>query len=153
MQQIKNRIPEFPLEMMRLQRMTYHIQKNLRDAINAALKEYDLHEGSYIVLAALYGSENETSTASTLGQACHEKPANLTRVCNELEARGLITRGAGQNDRRSVMISLSKKGRTLSETALPAAWKSSVRIYDGFTAAEIKQLKAMSVRQLHNIAG
>jgi MarR family transcriptional repressor of emrRAB len=153
MQKIKDRIPEFPLEMMQLQRMTYHIQKNVRDAINAALKEYDLHDGSYIVLAVLYGSENETSTASTLGQACHEKPANLTRVCNELETRGLITRGTRPDDRRSVMISLSKKGRKLIETALPAAWESTVRIYDGFTASEMKQLEALSMRQLQNIAG
>ena len=98
MQQIKHRMPEFPLEMMRLMRMTYHIQKGMRDVTNAALKPYDLHEGSYIVLAVLYGSEDETSTASALGQACHEKPANLTRVCNDLAARGLITRGSRPGD-------------------------------------------------------
>ncbi|MDB5991106.1 MAG: MarR family transcriptional regulator [Herbaspirillum sp.] len=152
MQQIKQRIPDFPLEMMRLMRMTYHIQKSMRDVTNAVLKEHDLHDGSYIVLAVLYGSEDETSTASTLGQACHEKPANLTRVCNDLAARGLITRGARPGDRRSVMISLTKKGRDLIKTVLPAVWQSTVRTYDGFSAAEMKQLEAMSVRQLRNMA-
>ena len=153
MQQIKHRIPDFPLEKMRLMRMTYHIQKNIRDVTNAVLKEHDLHDGSYIVLAVLYGSEEETSTASTLGQACHEKPANLTRVCNDLAARGLITRGSRPGDRRSVMISLTKKGRALIEKVLPVVWQSTGRIYDGFAAAEMKQLEAMSIRQLRNIAG
>jgi MarR family transcriptional repressor of emrRAB len=152
MKQIKQRMPDFPLEMMRLLRMTYHIQKNMRDLTNAALKEYDLHDGSYIVLAVLYGSEDETSTATALAQACHEKPANLTRVCNELEARGLITRGAWPGDRRSVMIKLTDKGRELTEVSLPSAWNKTMHAYDGFSAAELKQLEAMYVRQLRNIA-
>jgi MarR family transcriptional repressor of emrRAB len=152
MQQIKQRMPEFPHEKMRLLRMTYQIQKNMRDKINAALKVHDLHDGNYIILAVLFGSDNETSTASALGIACHEKPANLTRVCNELEARGLIVRGARPGDRRSVMISLTDKGRELIQKALPAAWESTVPAYDGFTAAELEQLKTMSVRQLRNIA-
>jgi MarR family transcriptional repressor of emrRAB len=152
MQQIKHRIPEFPLEMMRLMRMTYHIQKTMRDMTNAALKVHDLHDGSYIILAVLFGSDNETSTASALGIASHEKPANLTRVCNELEARGLIARGARPGDRRSVMISLTDKGRDLIREALPAVWESTAPMYDGFTATELEQLKAMSVRQLRNIA-
>jgi MarR family transcriptional repressor of emrRAB len=152
MQQIKQRIPEFPLEKMRLLRMTYQIQKSMRDRINAALKEHDLHDGSYIILAVLLGSENETSTASALGTACHEKPANLTRVCNELAARDLIARGARPGDRRSVMISLTEKGRDLIQRALPAVWESTEPTYNGFTATELEQLKALSVRQLRNIA-
>jgi MarR family transcriptional repressor of emrRAB len=151
MKQIKHRIPEFPLEMMRLLRMTYHIQKNMRDLTNAALKGHDLHDGSYIVLAVLYGSEDETSTASALGQACHEKPANLTRVCNELEARGLITRGARPGDRRSVMITLTDAGRELIEASLPSVWNRTVGTYDGFSDTELQQLESMYVRQLRNI--
>jgi MarR family transcriptional repressor of emrRAB len=151
MQQIKTRMPDFPLEMMRLLRMTYHIQKNMRDATNAALKEHDLHDGSYIVLAVLYGSEDETSTASVLGKACHEKPANLTRVCNDLETRGLITRGTRPGDRRSVTITLTDAGRTLIKTSLPDVWNKMAHTYDGFSAAELKQLEAMYVRQLRNI--
>lgn len=152
MKQIKNRIPDFPLEPMRLMRMTNNIQKHMRDLTNAALKEHDLNDVSYIVLAVLYGSPEETSTASALGQACHEKPANLTRVCNELEARGLITRGARPGDRRSVMITLTDKGRELTEAVLPLVWNKTMHTYDGFDAAELEQLEAMYLRQLRNLA-
>jgi MarR family transcriptional repressor of emrRAB len=153
MQQLKRRIPEFPLEPMRLMRLTHHIQKTMRDVSNAALKDHHLHDGNYIVLSVLYGSEDETSTASALGLACHEKPANLTRVCNELEARGLITRGARPGDRRSVMISLTEEGRELIETALPLVWNSTMCAYDGFSADELQQLQDMLVRQLRNLKG
>src|SRR5471032_1540950 len=89
----RTRIPEFLEDLMRVMRMTFHIQKRMKDLSNAALRKYDLVDASYMVLAVLYGSDDETSTASTLGEACMEKPANLTRVCNDLESQGLISRG------------------------------------------------------------
>jgi MarR family transcriptional repressor of emrRAB len=151
LQKIKARIPEFPVEMMRVVRMTYHIQKNMRDITNAVLKEHDLTDVGYTVLGVLYGSEEESSTASALGQACNEKPANLTRVCNELEARELITRCTRQGDRRSVIISLTEKGRKLIESVLPVVWESLTHAYDGFTNEELKQLEDMYIRQLRNL--
>ena len=108
---IHTRIPEFPEDLVRLLRMTYHVQKRMKDLANSVLRKYDLVDASYMVLAVLYGSENETSTASNLGEACMEKPANLTRVCNDLEAQGLITRGNRPGDRRCVMITLTEAGR------------------------------------------
>jgi MarR family transcriptional repressor of emrRAB len=127
---IHGRIPEFPEELMRLLRMTYHIQKRMK---------------------VLYGSDNETSTASTLGEACMEKPANLTRVCNDLEAQGLITRGNRPGDRRCVMISLTDAGRALAEKVLPEVWSTTTRAYDGYSAEEVKLLESLLKRQLDNL--
>jgi MarR family transcriptional repressor of emrRAB len=147
---IHARMPDFPEDQMRLMRMTYHIQKRMKDLTNAALRPYDLVDASYMVLAVLYGSEDETSTATTLGVACMEKPANLTRVCNDLEEQGLIVRGNRPGDRRCVMISLTDAGRDLIARAMPEVWKSTTRAYDGYSADEIKQLEALFSRQLDN---
>ena len=136
---------------MRLLRMTYHIQKGMKDLTNAALKKHDLVDASYMVLAVLYGTDDETSNACTLGMACHEKPANLTRVCNDLETRGLIHRGTRPGDRRSVMISLTDEGRALAEKVLPEVWATTTRAYDGYSADEVKQLEALLKRQLDNL--
>lgn len=147
---IHSRMPEFPEDLMRLMRMTYHIQKRMKDLSNAALRKYDLVDASYMVLAVLYGSENETSTATTLGEACMEKPANLTRVCNDLEAQGLIARGNRPGDRRCVMITLTDAGRKLIEQVLPEVWGATTRAYDGYNAEDIKQLEGLFKRQLDN---
>jgi MarR family transcriptional repressor of emrRAB len=136
--------------MMRLMRMTYHVQKRMKDLTNAALRKYDLVDASYMVLAVLYGSENETSTASTLGEACMEKPANLTRVCNDLETQGLISRGNRPGDRRCVMISLTDSGRKLIEQVLPEVWSRTTRAYDGYSAEDRKHLEQLFKRQLDN---
>ena len=147
---IHSRMPDFPEDLMRLLRMTYHIQKRMKDLSNAALRKYDLVDASYMVLAVLYGSDNETSTATTLGEACMEKPANLTRVCNDLEAQGLIARGNRPGDRRCVMITLTDAGRKLVEQVLPEVWGATTRAYEGYTAEDIKQLEGLFKRQLDN---
>lgn len=151
LQNIRTRMPAFPLELVRLIRMTYHVQKGIKDLTNAALKKYDLVDASYMVLAVLYGTDNESSNACTLGMACHEKPANLTRVCNDLEERGLIHRGTRPGDRRSVMISLSDKGRALVEEILPQVCERTTQAYDGFSTEEIQQLEHLLARQLRNL--
>jgi MarR family transcriptional repressor of emrRAB len=151
LQKVSARIAGFPVEQMRLMRMTYHIQKNMRDLTNAALKPYDLVDASYIVLAVLYGCDDETASASALGQACHEKPANLTRVCNDLETRGLIQRGTRAGDRRAVMISLTDAGRALIVKVLPLVCNNTVQIYEGITSADLGALEALFARQLSNL--
>ena len=151
LQTISTRMPGFPLELMRLLRMTYNIQKGMKDLTNAALKKHDLVDASYMVLAVLYGTEGETSNACTLGLASHEKPANLTRVCNDLESRGLIHRGTRPGDRRSVMISLTDKGRALIEKALPDVYKETSLLYADFTAEELQVLDKLYLRQLRNL--
>ena len=148
---IHARIPEFPEESMRLVRMTYHIQKRMKDLSNAALRKHDLVDASYMVLAVLYGSENETSTASNLGEACMEKPANLTRVCNDLEAQGLITRGNRPGDRRCVMITLTEAGRNLIEQVMPEVWTRTTRAYEGYNSDDIKVQEQLFKRQLANL--
>ena len=148
---IRSRIPAFPEDLMRLMRMTYHVQKRMKDLSNAVLRKYDLVDASYMVLAVLYGSENETSTASTLGEACMEKPANLTRVCNDLESQGLVTRGNRPGDRRCVMISLTDAGRQLIEQVMPEVWERTTRAYDGFSAEDIRQQEQLFQRQLGNL--
>ena len=148
---IHTRIPEFPEDLVRLLRMTYHVQKRMKDLANSVLRKYDLVDASYMVLAVLYGSENETSTASNLGEACMEKPANLTRVCNDLEAQGLITRGNRPGDRRCVMITLTDAGRNLIELVMPEVWTRTTRAYEGYNGDDIRVQEQLFKRQLANL--
>ncbi|KQV45466.1 MULTISPECIES: MarR family winged helix-turn-helix transcriptional regulator [unclassified Duganella] len=148
---IHTRIPEFPEDLVRLLRMTYHVQKRMKDLANSVLRKYDLVDASYMVLAVLYGSESETSTASNLGEACMEKPANLTRVCNDLEAQGLITRGNRPGDRRCVMITLTDAGRNLIEQVMPEVWTRTTRAYDGYNGDDIRVQEQLFKRQLANL--
>jgi MarR family transcriptional regulator, negative regulator of the multidrug operon emrRAB len=151
LRRVQARIPGFPFEKMLLVRMAYHLQKNLRDRSNAALRKYELGDTHYMVLAILYGSVDETSTATELSEACNEKPANLTRVCDELAAKSLIRRNPKPGDRRAVMISLSEQGRALIERILPEVSADATAVYADFTPDELAQLASLTARVLSKL--
>jgi MarR family transcriptional repressor of emrRAB len=153
LRRVQARLPGFPFDEMLLVRMAYHLQKALRDRSNAALRKYELGDTHYHVLAILYGSLDETSTASELSEACNEKPANLTRVCDELAAKELVKRSPKPGDRRAVMISLSEQGRALVERILPEVSADITSVYADFTPAELAQLTALTARVLRNLDG
>lgn len=151
LRRIEARVPGYPFDQMRLGRMAYHLQKILRDRTNSVLKQYALSDTSYTVLVILYGSVDETSTASALAEACHEKPANTTRVCDELAARGLIERGQKPGDRRAVMISLSEQGRALIRQALPDVSRHFSEAFGVLAAGELQQMTDLYARVLDKL--
>lgn len=153
LRRVKARMPDFAVDAMRLVRMTNHLQKTFRDRTNGLLKKFDLADPSYTVLAILYGSVDESASASELSETCHEKPANLTRVCDELVARGLIERRPKPGDRRSVMISLSDAGRALIEQVIPQVSNMVGEATAGFTTEELRQLSSLYARLLASLNG
>lgn len=148
---VKARMPGFPVDAMRLVRMTNHLHKTIRDRTNALLKKHDLSDSSYTVLAILYGSVDESASASELSEACHEKPANLTRVCDELVARGLIERRPKPGDRRAVVLTLSERGRALAEQAIPQVSNMVAEACGDFEPGELQQLSRLYARLLANL--
>ena len=153
LRRIEARAPGFPVDAMLLVRMTHHLQKILRDKSNAALKPHALGDTHYHVLAILYGSADETSTATDLSEACNEKPANLTRVCDELAAKGLIERRPKPGDRRAVIIALTDAGRSLIARILPEVSREVTSVYGGLTPAELEQLANLTRRVLRTLDG
>ena len=145
------RIQEYPQQLITLSRLAYHIQKRTQDQINAALKQYGLTTVSHTVLMVLYGSEDETQRASDLGEACSEKPANMTRICNELAEKGWIQRRNSDEDRRSVIISLTRSGRALIEKVSPEYWAVLEQSYAGMSATALNEQERVLRRQLANL--
>jgi MarR family transcriptional repressor of emrRAB len=145
------RMSDYPSQLITLSRLAYHIQKRTQDRINATLKEYGLTTVSHTVLMVLYGSENETQRASELGEACSEKPANMTRICDELADKGWIQRRNSEEDRRSVIISLTRSGRALIEKVSPEYWAVLERCYAGMSATALNEQERLLRRQLANL--
>lgn len=153
LRRIEARAPGFPVDAMLLVRMTHHLHKTLRDKSNAALRKHELGDTHYHVLAILYGSADETSTATEVSEACNEKPANLTRVCDELAAKGLVERRPKPGDRRAVMIALTDAGRALVARILPEVSDEVTSAYAGLSPAELEQLASLTRRVLRNLDG
>lgn len=139
----RKRLRGYPHQQVMLARLVAHVQKRQSDLCNLALKAYDLNMVTYTALMMLYGSPNQTLTPSELSQATGEKPTNVTRVCDELLAKGLIERSAGTEDRRKVVLRLSAAGEQLVKRFQPDIWQTLERLYGGFTDSQTQELTAL----------
>jgi MarR family multiple antibiotic resistance transcriptional regulator len=67
----------------------------------------------------------------------------ITRMLDRLEKKALITRSPDPNDRRSLLIAVTDKGREVIDRALPLAVNSQKELVSALTDDEIQQLKIM----------
>lgn len=109
----------------------------VQDAAQAALQGFGLTRSEFELLAALRShAPPHRLTPSDLYDAMLMSSGGLTRVSKGLEARGLVSRPAGEGDGRSRPIELTHEGRDLVEKAMPAV-----------QAAEAPLLHAMRCEQ------
>jgi len=72
-------------------------------------------------------------------QLRHDSGA-LTRVIDQLEARGLVSRERSRRDRREVQLQLTAAGRSLVDGTIPAVVERLNIALGGFTAQELGEL-------------
>jgi DNA-binding MarR family transcriptional regulator len=65
-----------------------------------------------LLVIDLAGEINLNGLAERLGAI----PSSASRLCDRLQAAGLLTRAAGRTDRREVVLSLTADGRSLLQT-------------------------------------
>src|SRR6185312_16664143 len=80
-----------------------------------------LNEVSFRTMMMLYANEGGVH-ASMLSEATGETRTNMTRICDELARKGLLQRHSGVEDRRRVVLELTRKGQALIERVLPQVW-------------------------------
>ena len=98
----------------------------------------------YTVLMALRDGDF-TNAADLARNICHDA-GSLTRILDQLEERGLITRRRNAADRREVSLALTARGRALIETVLPRVvdfWNTTL---EGFSATEIREMIRLLTR-------
>ena len=67
----------------------------LTDLASAYLAPFGLSTVAYISMMVLYGMPEQHANPSALCTATGETRGNMTRICDELVAKGLIHRAAG----------------------------------------------------------
>jgi DNA-binding MarR family transcriptional regulator len=64
----------------------------------------------------------------------------MTNRIDKLEARGLVVRKPGEKDRRSVVVSLSREGRRLIDSAIRLRLEAADASLQGITKTERREL-------------
>ena len=141
------RHPGFPRDQAMLARLVKLVHKLFCDHGNQLLRDYGISHPEYNVLMMLDGSEAGLSP-SEISEAASEKSSNVTRLIDQLLAKGLVSREPSEADRRKLVVRLSADGERLIETLMPAVINQLQRFFSCVEKHELQQMEALLTRVL-----
>ncbi len=97
-----------------------------------------------MVIRFLY--DNDRLTSSELGKKTELDSATLTGVLDRLEGGGFIERRQNPEDRRSIRIHLTEKGRAAGETVTQLMEEANAEFLREFNASEEVALRSLLAR-------
>jgi DNA-binding MarR family transcriptional regulator len=100
----------------------------------------DVSLPQYRVLVLL--DEQQPQTMGALADRLALKPSTVTRVCDRLADKRLITRHVDENDRRSVRVQLTRRGQRLVDAVTQARRITIGSILDRMGTAAERRLAA-----------
>jgi DNA-binding MarR family transcriptional regulator len=123
---------EAMMRVFRLSKLAIANASELVSAQGLSLTEFE-------ALASLRGAPPPHElTPGALYDAILISSGGLTKVMRGLAARGLVSRGAGEADRRSKPVRLTEKGRDIIERAMAEVLESDrTPTFAGISAAEL----------------
>jgi len=94
------------------------VAERLGRSLNEALKPFDQSPSVYRVLIAL--TRRDPARITELAELTLLELSTLSRTVDRMEADGLVKRAAGNDDARTVLVSITPAGRAFLEQILPA---------------------------------
>jgi len=140
MRRVAQRHADLPVELMMLSRLLVGLGRDLSADADELLRSHGISEGDLRVLMLLYGYPDGTANPGSLVANTAHSPANITRIADGLVERGLITRLPSAEDRRCVVLRITRRGEALVHSLLPRVSEHTRRTFGGFSMAEIRQL-------------
>ncbi|MDE2156538.1 MAG: MarR family transcriptional regulator [Xanthomonadaceae bacterium] len=144
-------IPQMPAAEARLSRLMLMVGSSLEEELEAKLKPHKLNHSDFLTLMILYSRPDGHSTPGELCEFASQGATNMTRIANALVKRGLITRRAGEADRRCVLIHITAAGRRLVQKMLPPLFPRIGAMFTGFSEADKRQLSRLLRKLAHNL--
>jgi MarR family transcriptional regulator, 2-MHQ and catechol-resistance regulon repressor len=124
----------------------------LVDAVNRRLRVHGLHLATAQALSVLEGAEHPL-TPNEIGEHLHLTSGTVTTVIDSLEKRGLVERDSHPKDRRKVLVSITKSGRTVLDRYLPEAVAIQTAMLAGLDDDELRTLNELLTRALRSTVG
>lgn len=109
----------------------------------------DLHLTAVQGMVIRFLYDNDRLTSSELGKKTDLDSATLTGVLDRLETGGYIERRQNPEDRRSIRIHLTEKGRTTGEKVAQLMDEANTEFLRRFNASEEVALRSLLTRIRH----
>ncbi|MCF2875749.1 MULTISPECIES: MarR family winged helix-turn-helix transcriptional regulator [unclassified Tenacibaculum] len=123
----------------------------LKRELNSAIKskKIDLTTEQWAILNRL--NENSALTQKEVAKITFKDNANITRIVDKLEKKGLIERLADPNDRRAWKISITKEGKNIRNQIEPLAIEVLKKATNGLTNKQVDDFNRTSNVILKNL--
>ena len=115
---------------------------SLESRLSGHLDSSNLTLSQFGTLEALY--HLGPLSQKEIGAKILKSGGNITKVIDNLERKGLVTREKDLNDRRFYRVELTKNGKSLIERIFPLHVKEIVKEFKIITDAELEQLRKLS---------
>ncbi len=113
-------------------------------AFNSAFASHGLKYPNYAVLATLRSAgEPYEMTPSSLQEMMVLTSGGLSKLLSRLEKQGFIERAVGPNDRRSVIVRLTQKGKALIDQAMATQAKVEHQLIASLSPDDRKMMETL----------
>jgi DNA-binding MarR family transcriptional regulator len=103
-------------------------------------RQFDLSRTQYNVLRILRGAGDDGLTCSETAERMISRDPDVTRLMDRMETRGLITRERTANDRRIIILRLTKAGRELVDSLDDGVSAYHKKLIGRLGAAKLRKL-------------
>jgi DNA-binding MarR family transcriptional regulator len=126
------------------------ITDTLIERFTSGLKPYGITLPMWRILAVLH--RRGATRFSILASQTLLEPPTLSRLVDELRAKGFVTKTSSEVDARGVLIAPTKKGLGLVETLTPHAFEVEQETLAGLTEDEAEMFRRLVKRVCANLA-
>ncbi len=137
------------LPMLTLGRLAELANRVMQDEIEPLFAQHGLHPGEFDVLATLRRSGPPyTLTPTQLYEATMVSSGGMTNRLDRLEKADFVERRKNPNDRRGVIVALTKTGFEKIVHVIPLHIENEERILASLTSQEVDQLNNLTKKLL-----
>jgi len=140
---VAKRMRDAPVQNIVLVRLVKTLSAQLGHHLGQKVRPHGINEVGFRTLTMLYAQLETGINPSDLSDASGETRTNMTRICDELVRKGLIRRRASKEDRRRIVLEMTKKGVAFIEKLLPQVWSGVGRVTDALSASEKNTLERL----------
>ena len=137
------RMRDAPVQDIVLVRLVKTLSAQLGHHLGQKVRPHGINEVGFRTLTMLYAQLETGVNPSDLSDASGETRTNMTRICDELVRKSLVRRRASKEDRRRIVLELTKKGVALLEKLLPQVWTGVGHVTSTLSTSEKNTLERL----------
>jgi MarR family transcriptional repressor of emrRAB len=143
------RVPDTPELCILIVRVLQQLARGLSEMVEQQLRPFGLAEAEFRVLMTLFSQPEGVGHPTDLCARTSQRPANMSRICDALVARDLITRISSDHDRRRMVLRITARGEELVRRMLPVLFPALRELFEGLSQQE----HSLLLQLLQGVAG